>query len=99
MEPTKDQKIKSYADGWITEREGTEVPGFLKLAFAVIAISCIGYMFLFTNGEVNNPDRGPLVRAFVEATSTSATMLYTVVALMVVFGAIVVLFAVRKSHD
>ena len=36
MEPTK-PKIKEYADGWITEREGTEVPGFLKLAYIVIA--------------------------------------------------------------
>ena len=26
-------KIKEYADGWITEREGTDVPGFLKLAY------------------------------------------------------------------
>ena len=36
MEPTK-PKIKEYADGWITEQAGTEVPGFLKLAFIVIA--------------------------------------------------------------
>ena len=31
MEPTK-PKIKEYAEGWITEQAGTEVPGFLKLA-------------------------------------------------------------------
>ena len=28
MEPTK-PKIKEYAGGWITEREGTEIPTFL----------------------------------------------------------------------
>jgi len=31
MQPTE-TKIKDYAGGWITEREGTTVPGFLKLA-------------------------------------------------------------------
>jgi hypothetical protein len=98
MEPVK-PAIKNYADGWITEREGTEVPGFLKLAFAVIALGCMGYLILFMNGEVDHADRGPLVRAFNAATETSATLMYGVAALMVVFGIIVVLFSVRKSHD
>jgi hypothetical protein len=96
---TNKPAIKNYADGWITEREGTEVPGFLKLAFAVIAFSCIGYLVFFMNGEVDHSDRGPLVRAFNAATETSASLMYGIAALMVVFGIIVVLFSIRKSHD
>ena len=30
MATTTKPKIKEYADGWITEREGTEIPAFLK---------------------------------------------------------------------
>ena len=98
MEPTK-PKIKQYAEGWITEREGTEVPGFLKLAFVVIAAGCLGYLLLFMNGEVDHPDRGPLVRTFNAATETSATLMYAVAAMIIVFGVIVVAFALKKSHD
>ena len=61
-------KIKEYADGWITEREGTEVPGFLKLAYIVIAGGCLGYFFLYMYGETSHPDRGALVRAMNAAT-------------------------------
>ena len=39
MEPEK-TKIKEYADGWITEREGTDIPTFLKFAYIVIAGGC-----------------------------------------------------------
>jgi len=98
MEPTK-PKLKQYADGWITEREGTEVPGFLKLAFIVIAAGALSYLLLFMNGEVDHPDRGQLVRTFNAATETSATLMYAVAAMVVVFGVIVVLFALKKSHD
>jgi len=92
-------KIKEYAEGWITEREGTEVPGFLKLAFIVIATGALAYLLIFMNGEVDHPDRGQLVRAFNAATETSATMMYAVAALVIVFGVIVVAFALKKSHD
>ncbi|MBS1858023.1 MAG: hypothetical protein JST11_21820 [Acidobacteria bacterium] len=97
MEP-KETKLKEYADGWITEREGTDVPGFLKLAIPVIALSACVYMVWFMNGEVDNPDRGVLVRNFVAATSTSATLMYIVTAMIVVFGVIVVGFALAKPH-
>lgn len=33
------QEIKEYADGWITERKGTDVPAFLKLAF-ILWLGC-----------------------------------------------------------
>jgi hypothetical protein len=96
---TPDTKIKEYADGWITEREGTPIPGFLKLAFIVIAGGCLSYLLLFMNGEVDHPDRGPLVRAFNAATEASAGLMYAVAGLIVVFGVIVVAFSLRRPHE
>ena len=98
MEPTK-PKIKDYADGWITEQAGTEVPGFLKLAFIVIACGALAYFFIYMNGEVNHEGRGHLVRAMNAATEASAALMYAVAALIVVFGVIVVAFSFGKSHD
>ena len=98
MEPEKN-KIKEYAGGWITEREGTEIPGFLKLAYIVIAGGCLTYFILYMYGEVNHPDRGALVRAMNAATEASAGLMYAIAALIVIFGVIVVAFSFGKSHD
>ena len=98
MEPTN-PKIKEYADGWITERAGTEVPGFLKLAFIVIAGGALAYFFLYMYGEVDHAGRGHLVRAMNAATEASAGLMYAVAAMIVVFGVIVVAFSFGKSRD
>jgi len=98
MEPTK-PTIKEYADGWITERAGTEVPGFLKLAYIVIAGGAAAYFLMYMNGEVNNESRGHLVRAMNAATEASAGLMYGIAALIVIFGIIVVAFAFGKAHD
>ena len=97
-EQKKETGIKDYADGWITEREGTEVPGFLKLAFPVIAIGCIAYIFVYMNGETTHADRGVLVQKFNEVTQSSSSFMYLVGALAVLFAIVVVGFAFRKSH-
>jgi len=96
MEPDK-PKLKEYAGGWITEREGTAVPGFLKLAYIVIAGSAIAYFFLYMYGETNHPDRGSLVRAMNAATEASGGLMYAVAAMIIVFGVIVVAFSFGKS--
>ena len=98
MEPTK-PKIKEYADGWITEQAGTEIPGFLKLAYIVIAGGCLAYFIIYMNGEVNHTERGHLVRAMNAATEASAGLMYGIAALILIFGVIVVAFAFGKSHD
>jgi len=98
MEPTK-PRIKEYAEGWITERAGTEVPGFLRLAFIAIAGGCLGYFLLFMNGEVNHAERGHLVRAMNAATEASAGLMYVIAAMIVIFGVVVVAFAFGKSHE
>ena len=98
MEPTK-PKIKEYADGWITERTGTEIPGFLKLAYIVIAGGALAYFFLYMYGETNHPDRGPLVQAMNAATEASAGLMYAIAAMIVIFGVVVVAFSLSKPHD
>ena len=45
------EELKDYADGWMTERKGTDVPGFLKLAFPVIGFSCVAYLVLQMYGD------------------------------------------------
>jgi hypothetical protein len=90
-------KLKNYADGWITEREGTDIPVFLKFAFIVIAGGCLAYFIIYMYGEVNHPDRGRLVQAMNAATEASGALMYAIAAMIVVFGVIVVAFSFRKS--
>ena len=97
MEPEK-TKFKEYAGGWITEREGTEIPTFLKFAYIVIAGGCLTYFILYMYGEVNHPERGSLVRALNAATEASAGLMYAIAALIVIFGIITVVFSFRKPH-
>jgi len=100
MTPANDpnkEAIHGYADGWITERSGTEVPGFLKLAFIVIAAGAVAYFFIYMYGETTHPDRGVLVKALNAATEASAALMYAVAAMIVVFGVIVVAFSFRSN--
>lgn len=93
------QEIKEYADGWITERKGTDVPTFLKLAFIVIAGGCLAYFFIYMYGETTHEDRGILVQQFNEVTQSSPALMYIVAALALIYGIIVVSFAWRKFHE
>nr|MBP6821576.1 hypothetical protein [Acidobacteriota bacterium] len=79
------QELKEYADGWITERKGTEVPMFLKVAYIFIIGGCLTYLIVFMNGEVNHSERGVLVRAFNAATQSSSGLMYTVATIGVVY--------------
>ena len=97
MSEEKKGAIKDYAGGWITEREGQPIPGFLKLAFPVIGLFCTGYLIVYMNGEVNHSDRGALVQAFNKSTGTADWLMYAVAAVAFVYVVITVLFALRKS--
>ncbi|HVM91253.1 MAG TPA: hypothetical protein VMT67_00500 [Terriglobales bacterium] len=103
LEETKTSKpaddIKGYADGWITERKGTEIPTFLKFCYIVIAGGALGYFFVFMNGEVNHSTRGALVRQFNSVTQSSRGLMYFVAALIAVFAIITVKFAFSKFHE
>lgn len=96
-EEKKEPKIKEYAGGWITEREGMPIPGFLKLAFPVIGAFCCAYLVVYMNGEVTHSDRGAIVQAFNKATSTADGLMYFVTALAVIYVIIAVLYAIRKA--
>ena len=99
MSPDKTQtKIKEYAGGWITEREETPIPAFLKLAYVLIIGGCAAYFLFYMSGEVTHPDRGPLVRAMNAATEASGFLMYAIAVMIIVYGVIVVAFAFRKDH-
>jgi hypothetical protein len=97
MEPEK-SNLKDYAGGWIMEREGTDIPTFLKFAYIAIAGGCLAYFLLYMYGEVNHSERGPLVRALNAATEASGGLMYAIAALIVIFGLITVVFSFRKPH-
>ena len=98
-EPKVSDELKSYADGWITERKGTDVPTFLKFAYIVIAGGCIAYLIIYMVGEVNHSTRGVLVRQFNSVSQTSPAFMYFVAALMAIFAIVVVKFAFSKFHE
>lgn len=100
MEENKNNnEIKEYADGWITERKGTDAPIFLKFAFIVISLSCVTYLIVYRNGETTHADRGVLVEAFNKVTGTADGFMYFVAALGLIYAAILIAFAFKKFRD
>lgn len=93
------EELKDYADGWMTERKGTDVPGFLKLAFPVIGFSCVAYLVLQMYGDVAHATRGSLVQKFNEVSQTSPGLMYAVTALGLIYVVAVVMFAIKKHHE
>jgi len=93
------QELKEYADGWMTERKGTDAPGFLKLAFPIIGLGCVAYLILQMYGDTGHATRGPLVQQFNAATKTSPALMYIVALLALAYVVIVVLFTLRAFHE
>jgi len=92
------EELKEYAGGWLTERKGTDVPGFLKLVFPIIGFGCAAYLVVQMTGDVNHATRGPLVQQFNAATRTSPGLMYGIATLAAIYVAIVSTFAFRKPH-
>jgi len=90
-------ELKEYAGGWITERKGTSIPPFLKLAYPIIAIAAFAYLFLFINGEVNHSTRGSLVRQLNAVTGSANPFMYVVAGLIAIFGIVLLVFVYGKS--
>ena len=93
------QELHEYADGWITERKGTDAPPFLKLTYIVVAVGSIAYAWMFMNGEVSHDTRGALVRQFNDATGTANGFMYAVIAVAVVFAVVLWRFAFSRAHQ
>jgi len=90
-------ELKDYAGGWIQEKKGTDVPMFLKFAYIAILAGCVGYLVVYMNGDVNNEDRGALVRQFNSMTQGSDTFMYVVAAIAAVHAAVLIWFGFSKS--
>ncbi len=97
MSEEKNEELKEYADGWITERKGTDAPMFLKAAYIVITLGTLSYLFMYMNGEVDNETRGPLVQAFNKVTGTADGFMYFVIALVVIYAIILLAFVWGKA--
>jgi hypothetical protein len=93
------EELKEYADGWMTERKGTDAPGFLKLVIPIIGLGCTAYLVLQMFGDVNHATRGPLVQQFNAATKTNPALMYGIALLALIYVAIVALFAFSKPHE
>ena len=93
------EDTKEYAGGWMTERKGTDVPGFLKLAFPVIGLGCVAYLVVQMYGDTGHDTRGALVQKFNEVSQTSPGLMYFVAILGLVYVAAVVVFAFRAFHE
>jgi SNF family Na+-dependent transporter len=93
------EEIKEYADGWITERKGTDVPMFLKVAYIFIIGGAVTYFIIFMNGEVNHSERGVLVQAFNAVTQSSPGLMYAIAAIIAIYFIIVISFVFRKFHE
>jgi Na+/H+ antiporter NhaC len=97
--PKHPEELKEYADGWMTEKKGTDVPGFLKLAFPVIGLGATAYIFLQMYGDTGHATRGSLVQKFNEVSKTNPALVYTVTVLALVYVVVLVAFAIRKFHE
>ncbi len=90
-------ELHEYAGGWITERKGTGIPGFLKLAYPVIGIAVLVYLVIFMNGEINHSTRGSLVQQLNAVTGNANGFMYIVGAMILVYLIILLAFLFRKS--
>ena len=93
------EELKEYADGWMTERKGTDAPGFLKLVIPIIGLGCTAYLVMQMYGDTGHATRGPLVQQFNAATRTNPVLMYGIAALALIYVAIVAIFAFRKTHE
>jgi hypothetical protein len=96
---TKDPNLHEIAGGWILERKGTDVPPFLKATYIIVAGSGITYSIIWANGDAGDSERGHLVQQFNAATGFSASFMWFVTALVVVFALILFKFAFTKHKD
>jgi hypothetical protein len=93
------EELKEYADGWMTERKGTDAPGFLKLVTPIISLGGVAYLVFQMYGDVHHATRGKFVEQFNLVSKTNSTFMYIVAAMVLVYAIIVSVFAFRKPHQ
>jgi hypothetical protein len=92
-------EIHEYAGGAISERKGTGVPVFLKVAYLVIGLGCTAYLVHFKQGEIAHATRGALVRQFNLTSRSADALMYGIAVLVLVGLAGLVVFAFRRPHE
>ncbi|BDU75502.1 hypothetical protein [Mesoterricola sediminis] len=93
------EEMKEYAGGWMTERKGTDIPPFLKLAFPVIGLGCTAYIVLQMMGDVHHATRGKFVQEFNKVSQTSPALQYFVAALALIYVVITVIFTFKAFKE
>ena len=77
------EELHEIAGGWITERAGTPIPGFLKLAYVGFACFGLTYLFTYWKGETDHATRGALVQQMNASTGEPSGLLLGVIGLAV----------------
>ena len=79
----KPDEVHEMAGGWITERAGTPIPTFLKMAYVGFTLFALVYLRKYWRGEVDNASRGPLVQEFNAVTGDPGLLIFGVIAVCV----------------
>ena len=97
----EEPKVHELAGGWITERVGTPIPLFLKLAYVGFSLFGLFYLFKYTTGEVGHATRGALVRQLNQFTGQPPmawiVMIASIIGLFVV-GLLAFAFLAREEE-
>lgn len=78
----KPEEVHEIAGGWITERAGTPIPTFLKMAYVGFALFGLVYLRNYWKGEVDNASRGALVQQFNTVTGDPGGAIFGIIALV-----------------
>ena len=98
---TEGPKIHELAGGWITERAGTPIPTFLKLAYVGFCLFGLFYLWKYSLGEVDHATRGALVQQLNQATDAPPTgwiVFLGVVLLTFIVGLLAFAFRAREDE-
>lgn len=96
----EDGEIHELAGGWITERKGTKIPGFLKLAYVGFCLFGLYYLFAYWMGETTHSTRGALVTEFNQTVVAPASWWhYLLATILTVFVAGLLWFALAGKEE
>ena len=96
----RDEKVHELAGGWITERVGTPIPLFLKLAYVGFSIFGLYYLFAYWTGEVGHSSRGAFVEEFNQAVDLPGGVWLAVIAVaLAAFVVGLLLYTFRQGGD
>lgn len=99
-EESEKGEVHELAGGWITERVGMPIPGFLKLAYVGFCLFGIYYLFTYWKGEVSHATRGPLVKQINDVMgSPGVAWLGFLAVILICFVAGLWIFAFSKERE